>query len=37
MIPETYENFNKDQALEFDLNDYTCNEFVQKQQELERQ
>ena len=29
-IPETYENFNKKNALDFDLNDYTRTEFVQK-------
>ena len=27
MIPETYENFNKRQALDFDLNDYTDTDF----------
>ena len=31
MIPETYDNFNKRAALEFDLNEYTCTDFVQKQ------
>ena len=31
MIPETYENFNKRAALEFDLNEYTRTDFVQKQ------
>ena len=31
MIPETYDNFNKRLALEFDLNEYTCTDFVQKQ------
>lgn len=36
MIPETYDNFNKRAALDFDLNEYTCTEFVAKQQ-LERQ
>jgi len=29
-IPETYENFNKKSALDFDLNEYTRTEFVQK-------
>lgn len=37
MIPETYDNFNKHMALEFDLNEYTSTDFVQKQQQLERQ
>jgi hypothetical protein len=37
MLPEQYENFNKRQALDFDLNEYTCTDFVQKQQQLERQ
>ena len=30
MIPETYENFNKRAALDFDLNEYTCTDFMQK-------
>lgn len=32
MIPETYENFNKRAALDFDLNEYTYTDFIQKQQ-----
>lgn len=30
MIPETYDNFNKHMALDFDLNEYTSTDFVQK-------
>ena len=35
-IPETYDNFNKQNALDFDLNEYTRTDFHAKQQ-LERQ
>lgn len=30
-IPETYEHFNKRAALDFDLNEYTRTDFMQKQ------
>ena len=35
-IPDTYEGFDRRAALDYDLNEYTRTEFMQKQQ-LERQ